>query len=309
MDAVDLAKKWVRPAMIPGLRALIRYPVHSHLRPLLWHRVAAPFFQFADYSYVARTRFGFAIAGNTRDHIQRYIYYFGVWEPHLTNFIQSRLTRGDVFLDVGANIGYFTLLAAGRVGPVGKVIAIEASPSIYDRLKANVLRNGVTNVETHNFAASDQEGWLQLYSGGLGNSGATTTVETEALAVECKVPARPLSAVLSAKDMQRTRVIKIDVEGAEWSVIAGMRTLFEHARDDLEIAIEITPDRLHSYGRTAEDVLNFFAEFGFAPYEMPNSYGPRYYLTNIDHDRPRRIREPICTQMDVIFSRQHSDYL
>jgi FkbM family methyltransferase len=309
MDVAHVAKKWVRPIFIPGLRALVRYPVHRNARSLLWRNIAAPFFQYADYKFVVRTQFGCTIAGNTRDIIQRYIYYFGVWEPHLTKFIDQRLKPDDVFLDVGANIGYFTLLAARKVAPNGKVIAIEASPTVQARLKENLARNGVSNVEIHNIAASDREGTLQIFSGGTENLGATTTVAASGLVFECEVPARPLSAVISAADMERTRLIKIDVEGAEWSVVMGMRGLFEHAREDVEVVIEIAPDRLESFQRTPEDILAFFAEFGFNPYELANSYGTRYYLAQIDQDRPKRIREPITKQMDVIFSRRDEEVL
>ena len=84
------------------------------------------------------TRFGGVMQGNTQDLIQRYLYWFGVWEPQLTCWIKSRLPPRRVFVDVGANIGYYSLLAASLVGDDGQVVAIEASPSIY-RLLCNNL--------------------------------------------------------------------------------------------------------------------------------------------------------------------------
>lgn len=61
----------------------------------------------------------------TTDIIQRYLYLFGTWEPHLTAWIHQRLTPGATFIDVGANIGYYSLLAAHLVGPTGRVVAVE----------------------------------------------------------------------------------------------------------------------------------------------------------------------------------------
>jgi len=112
--------------------------------------VVIPFFEYADYNFVAKTKFGGRIAGNNLDIIQRYIYYFGVWEQNLSCFLNERLKEGDAFIDIGANIGYFTLQAAKLVGPSGKVIAIEVSPTIFKKLIANLQRNRVTNVETYN---------------------------------------------------------------------------------------------------------------------------------------------------------------
>ena len=65
----------------------------------------------------ARTRFGSDIPVTTADLIQRYLYLFGSWEPNLTHWISARIRPGDTVIDVGANIGYFTLLAAHLTGP------------------------------------------------------------------------------------------------------------------------------------------------------------------------------------------------
>lgn len=76
------------------------------------------------------------------DLIQSRIYFFGVWEPAISAFVRSRLEPGDSFIDVGANIGYYTVLASRRVGPSGSVYAVEASPKICSRLRRNVALNG-----------------------------------------------------------------------------------------------------------------------------------------------------------------------
>jgi hypothetical protein len=84
---------------IPGLQ----------LKRLVWSLVRR-----REFAYSTTTPRGWHITGHTRDWIQRNLYYFGLWEPNLSAWIESRLSPGDVFIDVGANIGYFTLLAANR---------------------------------------------------------------------------------------------------------------------------------------------------------------------------------------------------
>lgn len=71
---------------------------------------------------------------DTQDLIQRYLYLFGAWEPHLTGWLRRRLRPGDGFVDVGANIGVFSVLAARLVGESGRVVAIEASADVHRRL-------------------------------------------------------------------------------------------------------------------------------------------------------------------------------
>ena len=78
--------------------------------------------------HLATTYFGARIYCDPRDLIQRMILHFGVWEPDVSRVIEQSLAPGDVFVDIGANIGYDTLLASSCVGPTGRVVSIEASP-------------------------------------------------------------------------------------------------------------------------------------------------------------------------------------
>jgi len=90
--------------------------------------------------------------------IDSYIYFFSVWEPIITEIFRRLLCPGDVVLDVGANIGYYTLLAAGRVGSRGRVHAIEAHPGTFEKLRKNVALSALGNVTLHQLAATDAFG-------------------------------------------------------------------------------------------------------------------------------------------------------
>jgi hypothetical protein len=95
---------------------------------------------------VARTSYGFRIGGDQALIMPRCIYWFGVWEPPLSDWIRRALRPGDVFVDVGANIGWFTLLGARAVAPGGSVVAIEASPDTARRLDEALALNHIDNV-------------------------------------------------------------------------------------------------------------------------------------------------------------------
>ncbi len=228
-----MAKEWVRPLLIPIVRPWVRYAPHECIRGAVWRCLVAPFLQHANRRFVVSTVFGAVISGNTQDLVQRYIFYFGVWEPNLTEFLIGNLRQGDVFIDVGANIGYFTLLASRLVGSAGKVIAIEASPGIFAKLRDNLERNRVTNVEAINVAASDRRRDGQSFPRVNSNIGATSIVPTEGSRYECDVPASTLDSILAPADVRNARFVKIDVEGAEGLVIAGMRDVLRNARPSL----------------------------------------------------------------------------
>ena len=308
---------WDRPPLrdrvtrllIPLARAYVRYAPFAAGKRWFWTRVVDPYFAWSPRGFVASTVFGSRIAGNTRDILQQYIYYFGVWEPHLTRWMRQRLAPGDTFVDVGANIGYYALLASNLVGDSGRVVALEASPKIFYALQGNLARNRVQNVRAVNMAVSDSKGVVRLFRGPESNSGRTTIREEFGFEFECEVDAAPLSAVLHPEEMQNARLIKIDVEGAEWSVAAGMGPLLSSGRTDLEIIVEINPEALAQQGKRPEDLLRIFARAGFHAYSIENDYSPLSYLPPYAEMRPVRIRTPIQWVTDVVLSRQDSELL
>lgn len=302
-------KERVRRSLIPLVRAFIRYAPFVAGKRSFWTRVVDPYFAWHSHKFVASTVFGGQIAGDASDILQQYIYYFGVWEPHLTRWIGQRLAPGDTFIDVGANIGYFSLLASKLVGDSGAVVAIEASPKIFNALQGNLARNRAHNVRAVNVAVTDRKGWVRLFRGPDSNLGRTTIREECGFEFECEVEAAPLSAILQLEEAQNARLIKIDVEGAEWSVVAGMGPLLSSARTDLEIVVEVQPGPLAQQGKQPEDLLRIFLEAGFHAYRLENDYSPLSYLPPPTEKRPERIRTPIQCQTDVAFSRQDSELL
>src|SRR5437867_4093793 len=91
--------------LIPLVRAYIRYVPLAAGKRSVWERLVNPYLAWEPHPFVARTVFGSDIAGDAQDILTQYVYYFGVWEPHITRWVQGRLRQGDTFIDVGANIG------------------------------------------------------------------------------------------------------------------------------------------------------------------------------------------------------------
>ena len=149
----------------------------------------------------------------------------------------------------------------------------------------------------------------------------STASAVAALAVEgvwrsVRVPCATLDDVLSADEVRRARVVKIDVEGGEWAVLRGMGTTLAQGRPDLEVVVELTPRWLRAQGVSAAALIRHMHEQGgFHAYVLADE---DYEITRC-HDavhapprRPRRLRpgEPIrFEQADVVFSREDAEWL
>jgi FkbM family methyltransferase len=295
----------------PTVRAWIRHAPVRVGKAWLWQVVAEPYFAWSPHRFVARTRFGARMGGDTAEYLQQLVYYFGVWEPNLTAWLSRRLRSEDVFVDVGANVGYFTLLASRLVGRSGGVVAVEPSPRAFAALEANLARNRAVNVRAVPVAVSARRDRLALYRGPgyhWGLASLCTAPELDSTP-EAMVEAVPLAELLSPAEAAAARVVKIDAEGAEADVVEGVVPLLRDGRPDLEVVVEIGPDRLASQGRSAAELFRVFHRFGFHPYHLENDYDPTGHLPGAPTCPPRRIDAPPDVEADVVFSRVDSDRL
>ena len=244
------------------------------------------------------------MAGNTRDILQQYLYYFGVWEPDMTAFIRRVLAFGDVFIDVGANIGYFSLLAARCVSRSGRVVSIEASPRIYADLVANVSRNRRSNIRTLNLAAADKPGRVSIFPGPDGNCGASTILANGVnVEREAEVVAVAIDDILTTEEADSAKLIKIDVEGAEVAVIAGMKQLITSGRLDRKFLVEVHAEALAAQGLSPSDVIAPFDRAGYQTFVLDNDYDTWRYLYPGSARKPRPLQEPIQWDANLLFSR------
>lgn len=226
---------------------------------------------------VSSPRYGIMLV-NRVDTVNAFIYFFDVWEPHISALLEARLREGDVFVDVGANIGYYSLCAARLVGDSGRVYAIEASPSIYDRLCQHIELNGLPNVAPVHCAVWDSEGELDIFLGPRKNEGNTSLHPSPNRVRESKVRAAPLSVLLDDGDLGRVKMVKIDVEGAETQVIRGIVSCLDRMPEDVMFLMEVTKALMVEQGGSVEAALAPFVERGFRFYAIPNAYNFGFYL-------------------------------
>ena len=242
----------------------------------VWNTLVVPHLLWRPLTFTCKTEFDAKITTTFPDTIQTRIFFFGFWEPSITSYVRSKLKPGDVFIDIGANIGYYSLLASRCVGQSGRVFAFEASPSIYALLQKNLAANNAGNVIARNVAVSDRECEIPIFLNRAENIGASTTLQSVADSIgarqEAIVDGYPLSSLIDLAVLRTARFIKIDVEGAEWPIVNGMRDVVSELSDDTEILIEVNSSSAESLGGTAKDLLRVFTDAGFLPFEISNSY-------------------------------------
>lgn len=244
---------------------------------------------------VCRTDFGAAMNCRLTDTIQRKIAYFGIWEPNLTAYFQRALQPGDVLADLGANIGYYSLLGSRQVGPRGAVIAVEASPVIYLLMLANLRLNRSSNVRAVNCAAAYEAGDLPLFAAPAGNIGHTSTIPIAGNVRTGTVPAKPLHHIMTVQEMAACRLIKIDIEGAEPPVVRSIMENIDLYSHGCEIAVEISVENA--------DLLAAFEGAGFHAYFIENEYKDAPYIRQ-RITPPKRFSGSITKQSDFVFSRR-----
>lgn len=248
------------------------------------------------------------------DLVMMYAHVFGIWEPDLTRFIARRLHEGDGFIDIGANVGYYSLAAAKVVGDTGTVVSVEASRRIFEMLIANIERNAdiKQRIRTVHVAASAEPGELTVHLGPEHNLGLTTTSPRGNFTSEAAVQALPLHDILHDDEITRTRLVKIDVEGGEDQVLAGMREFIERCPKTVEILVEVTPRWWTNSQCTLQQVLQPLLDAGFHAYALPNNYWPWRYLWPRDVCPPQRIHHELdrpIRRLDLVLSRVDAEQL
>lgn len=186
-------------------------------------------------------------------------------EPFETEIIEKHVKPGDVVVDVGANIGYYTLIFARLVGKEGRVFAFEPDPDNFALLKKNVEVNGYKNVIIEQKAVSDKSGQIKLYLNPE-NVGMHRIYRSNYAHESIQVESITLDDYFNNFD-RKIDLVKMDIEGAEISAFKGMRSLAQN-NPDLKIVTEFVPAFISEFNYKSEDFLELLAQSGFILYEI-----------------------------------------
>jgi FkbM family methyltransferase len=170
---------------------------------------------------------------------------------------------GDHFIDVGANEGYFTVVASRIVGPTGCVIAVEPQHRALAALHRNLALNRCENVAVHEVAVSDAPGTASLYlTPDTNNSASGLSVATRYPLPAQEITCMTLEHLFARWRVPRGAVVKMDIEGWEYEAILGSQDLFRsnHVR---ALLLELHPHLMLPRGRDPEEIVRFLASCGY----------------------------------------------
>jgi FkbM family methyltransferase len=222
-----------------------------------------------EHQALVATRWGAKLVVDTRDSLLApWLLLDGLWESHVTGWLQQTLRPGDIFVDVGANIGYYTVLGGQLVGKRGRVVAVEAHPGLAELLRRNVVINGLRDLVTvWNRAAWSSATTLGFhlrthYSanssiGSVGDTGLSELGDTEELV---EVQAVPLDDVLG--ELGRVDLLKLDVEGAEVHAVTGLAHTLR-ANSGITVMFEWSPEQIRQVGDDPSALLDLLRGHGF----------------------------------------------
>lgn len=206
--------------------------------------------------------------------VVNHLIHEGVYEPTETTLFLQQLRPGMTVVDIGANIGYYTLLAARAVGSTGAVHAFEPEPQNFAMLTENVRINKYNHVTLQHAAVSDSIGTLTVYFDEhvrVKSSLSRKNLETETSIKSVDVPAMRLDDYLQQQGIENVDVLKVDVEGAEALVLAGAERVLQQPH--LKIFMEFWAEGLKNMNADPRQLLEGLVQRGFRLHRVDETHG------------------------------------
>jgi len=202
--------------------------------------------------------------------------YFGAYAPLVVDAMRRVLRPGDVFIDVGSNIGYLSAVAADLVGPAGQVHAFEPVPAYAEKLRRFAALNPEYPIEVNACAAGEVAGVCDIFV--TRETGQSTIVPSYKPANEIvsviRVPVVRLDSYLADHRIERVALIKIDAEGFEYPILRGLRMYLDCGNHRPAIICEIAPRAYQLLGRDIGELRQFMAGYGYAARDIADGTTP-----------------------------------
>jgi FkbM family methyltransferase len=236
------------------------------------HAVLKPGDRFA----VVRLDKGFRMKLDLADPEQLKVYFYGHYhERYEADLVQRLLWGDDIFWDVGANVGYFTLVAATALAKRGRIVAFEPGKNAYERLTENIAVNAYENIRTFPVAVTDGEGEAVLHlAGDIADSSASLYPAGDIQTGQEVCRTVSLDHVLAAEGLSPPDLIKLDAEGAELAVLRGARGLL--ATSPPLWLMEMEEKNLQAAGASKAEVARLLTGCGYQAAHLSKG---RWYAT------------------------------
>lgn len=256
----------------PQLRDMIKETITLAIqKPEHWRNAV----YLGDHKALLRTIFGQKMIVDTRDvSLTPYLLLDGYWELWITNALQDVVTTGMNVVEVGANVGYYTLLIAQKIGETGRLTAFEANPAIFRYLFRNVeINRYLHRVTLVNQAVTDRRGQI-TFRALRHHLGSSTIIDIPQELLrhyqdevdEIKVSTTSLDEYFSETD-QRIDLIKVDAEGSEPFILDGMQAVLDR-NPTIKLVLEFVPALIRGAGRDPRAFLMSLEQHGFRLYQI-----------------------------------------
>lgn len=177
----------------------------------------------APYQGVVTLPDGFTMHLDSRQPAERWLLYAGNYQPALTTFLKRHTPPGGTCLDVGANLGFFTLMLARHVGPRGQVVAVEANPALAQRITTDAARNGFSHVTVIEQPIHVRAEPVTFYIASAPGKSSLLAGHVAAPLQTLTLTATTIDAIAQAQHWTRLDVIKLDIEGNDCNALLGAR--------------------------------------------------------------------------------------
>jgi FkbM family methyltransferase len=231
----------------------------------IYQRVIRPWGLFKNTEIITSYDKTLKIKLSLRDWIQQQIYFFDYYDERGIRFIQSHLKPGDTFVDVGANIGAYALVAAKLVGNDGQVIAFEPVTQVRNRLIENGSLNQLYQLKVESLALFDKNTELALHISSKENFGMSSmhAHDEDSGSTEIVQTAR-LDDYVEDQFINKIDLIKMDIEGAELFALNGMKSTLMRLKP--LVLIEICTEVLEGTDLRTDEIYAFFEDLDYSPY-------------------------------------------
>lgn len=224
-------------------------------------------FHLENEKYQKKIHKGLLINVSPRDHIQQQLFWYGHYEREAFLLAEKLIREDAIVLDIGANIGYFSLIAA-RKASKGKVIAFEPIGSLQEEISQNILLNKLGNIQVEPYAIGNKTATTTFFIADESNIGMSGLAPQENFSgITEQVLQIRLDEWLDRHPLPAISFIKIDTEGAELDVLNGMKDLLQ--KNKPVILIEVMAHLLSLFGNSPEDLYSFLDQFQYSAYLIP----------------------------------------
>jgi|GEM_PF-1265218 len=244
------------------------YPKLRPISSLCWHTGEQIYLRSPHHQRIAVLDNYYQLQVNLAEYGFREIYFFGVCEPEVTAIVKHLAKPGQIWFDVGANVGYFTILLSKIMGETGKIYAFEPNPITANLIENSITLNQVNNVTLVREAVSKTSGQEVILNVPINESGRASIIRQEDILEFNKVTVSTVS-LDSYLAVHKIKVdfMKIDIEGAEILAFQGMASTLKNCPPKVIISeVSHRPECLS----TPQQLIEYLITFGYCPYRMRN---------------------------------------